>query len=371
MLRCPRPLSRGRRVWIADWILDDKHCRHLAAVDFLSSMKAIAITRHGGPEVLQTIEMELPPPAAGEVRVRHTAIGLNYSDINVRNGGFYLGEGPRFPLILGNEAAGVVESVGGGVQDFQLGERVAYVGSGGLFFENTGSYSEQRNIPANCLVKLPNDINDQTAAALLLKGLTAAVVLHHCYMPQKGDKVLIHAASSGVGSLLAQWCAHHGATVIGTVGSPDKAEFAKAHGCSHTILYRNEDFVPAVRRLAPEGVAAVLDGVGKDTFLPSLDVLKPFGAAVNYGNASGNVPPFNLMMLAQKGCIALHRPGFGFYANTPTSRQAACDELFALVRQGVLRVHIQHRWDLKEASQAHQQAEQGRHMGSVILIPGA
>lgn len=332
-------------------------------------MKAIAIYRHGGPEVLQAVEVELPPPAAGEVRIRHTAIGLNYSDINVRNGGFYLGEGPRFPIILGNEAAGVVEAVGIGVQDFQVGERVAYVGSGGLFFENTGAYAEQRNMASNCLVKLPDDIGDETAAALLLKGLTAAVILHQCYRPQRDDMVLIHAASSGVGSLLAQWCAHLGTTVIGTVGSPDKAEFAKAHGCTHTILYRNEDFVPVVKRLAPEGVAAVLDGVGKDTLLPSLDVVKPFGAAVNYGNASGNVPPFNLMMLAQKGCIALHRPGFGFYANTSASRQAACDELFALVRRGVLRVNIQNRWDLKEAIQAHQQAEQGRHIGSLVLIP--
>lgn len=332
-------------------------------------MKAIAITRHGGPEALQAIDMELPPLAEGEVRIRHTAIGLNYSDINVRNGGFYLGEGPQFPLILGNEAAGVVEATGSGVNNFKVGERVAYAGSGGLFFENTGAYAEQRNMQASCLVKLPYDISDEIAAALLLKGMTAAVILHHCYRPQRGDKILIHAASSGVGSLLAQWSAHLGATVIGTVGSPEKAEFAKAHGCTHTILYRNEDFVQAVRRLAPEGVAAVMDGVGKDTFLPSLDVIRPFGAAVNYGNASGNVPPFNLMMLAQKGCIALHRPGFGFYGNTPATRQAVCDELFALVRQGVLRVHIQQRWDLRQAGQAHHQAELGRNMGSVILIP--
>lgn len=334
-------------------------------------MKAIAITRHGGPEVLQAINVDLPSPAEGDVRIRHTAIGLNYSDINVRNGGFYLGEGPQFPLILGNEAAGVVVAIGSSVQNFKVGDRVAYAGSGGLFFENTGAYAEQRNMPASCLVKLPDDISEETAAALLLKGLTAAVILHRCYRPQKDDKVLIHAASSGVGSLLAQWCAHLGAIVIGTVGSLEKAEFAQAHGCTHTILYRNEDFAPAVRRLAPEGVAAVLDGVGKDTFLPSLDVLRPFGDAVNYGNASGNVPPFNLMMLAQKGCIALHRPGFGFYANTPASRQAVCDELFALVRRGVLRVHIQQRWDLIQAGEAHQQAEQGRNVGSVILIPGA
>lgn len=332
-------------------------------------MKAIAIRRHGGPEVLEAIDVELPPPAEREVRVRHTAVGLNYSDINVRNGGFYLGDGPNFPVILGNEAAGVVEAVGVGVRDFAPGDRVAYAGSGGLFFVNTGAYAEQRNMPADCLVKLPDDISEETAAALLLKGLTAAVVIHHCYTPKPGDKVLIHAAASGVGSLLAQWCAHLGATVIGTVGSQAKAAFAREHGCSHTILYREEDFVAAVKRLAPEGVAAVLDGVGKDTLIPSFDVLRPFGAAVNYGNASGNVPPFNLMLLAQKGCIALHRPGFGFYANTGPTRQAACDELFELVRRGALRVEIGSRWPLKDAALAHEEAERGRNVGSVLLMP--
>lgn len=334
-------------------------------------MQAIAIHRHGGPEVLELIDVDLPPPAEGQVRIRHTAIGVNYSDINVRNGGFYLGEGPHFPVILGNEAAGVVESVGKGVTTFNLGDRVAYAGSGGLFFVNTGAYAERRNMPANCLVKLPEDISDETAAALLLKGLTAAVVIHHCYKPQPGDKILIHAAASGVGSLLAQWCAHLGATVIGTVGSPAKAAFARDHGCSHTILYREEDFIHAVRRLAPEGVAAVLDGVGKDTFIHSFDVVRPFGTAVNYGNASGNVPPFNVMLLAQKGCIAMHRPGFGFYANTASTRQAACDELFQLVRQGALRVEIGRRWTLRDAALAHEAAERGLSIGSGILIPTA
>lgn len=334
-------------------------------------MQAIAIHRHGGPEVLELIDVDLPPPAEGQVRIRHTAIGVNYSDINVRNGGFYLGEGPRFPVILGNEAAGVVESVGKGVTTFAPGDRVAYAGSGGLFFVNTGAYAEQRNMPADCLVKLPEDIGEETGAALLLKGLTAAVVIHHCHRPQPGDKILIHAAASGVGSLLAQWCAHLGATVIGTVGSPAKAAFARDHGCSHTILYRDEDFVPATRRLAPDGVAAVFDGVGKDTFIPSLDVVRPFGSAVNYGNASGNVPPFNVMLLAQKGCIAMHRPGFGFYANTASTRQAACDELFQLVRQDALRVEIGGRWPLKNAALAHEAAERGRSIGSGLLIPAA
>lgn len=332
-------------------------------------MKAIVIHRHGGPEVLEPQTIDLPPPAAGEVRVRHTAIGLNFSDINVRKGGFYLGSGPPFPLILGNEAAGVVASVGEGVTQFQPGDRVAYAGTGGLFFVNTGAYAEQRNMRAEHLVRLPDDITDQQAAALLLKGLTAAVVVHKCHRPGPGDTVLIHAAASGVGSLLAQWSAHLGATVIGTVGSEAKAAFARAHGCHHTVLYRQEDFVPAVQRLAPQGVAAVFDGVGQDTFIPSFDLLRPFGAAVNYGNASGNVPPFNLMLLAQKGCLALHRPGFGFYANTEQTRQAACDELFALVRAGALRVEVSRTVPLADAAQAHADAEQGRSVGSVLLIP--
>jgi NADPH2:quinone reductase len=332
-------------------------------------MKAVAIFRNGGPEVLEPIDIELAPPAAGEVRVRHTAIGLNFSDINVRNGGFYLGSGPQFPVILGNEAAGVVESIGPGVRDLQPGDRVAYAGTGSLFFVNTGAYAEQRNMKAEHLVRVPPDISDLQAAALLLKGLTAAVVIHHCYRPKPGDVVLIHAAASGVGSLLAQWSAHLGATVIGTVGSGAKAEFARAHGCAHTILYRQEEFVPAVKQLAPQGVAAVFDGVGHDTFIASFDCLRPFGAAVNYGNASGNVPPFNLMLLAQKGCLALHRPGFGFYANTAATRQAACDELFELVHSGALKVQVSAQVPLLEAARAHADAEQGRSTGSVLLIP--
>jgi len=332
-------------------------------------MKAIAIHRHGGPEVLELIDIELPPPGPHEVRLRHTAIGVNFSDINVRNGGFYLGNGPRFPVILGNEAAGIVEAVGSEVSGFQRGDRVAYAGMGGLFFVNTGAYAEQRNVPAAVLVKLPDDISDQQAAAMLLKGLTASVVVHRCYRPQPGDTVLIHAAASGVGSLLAQWCAHLGATVIGTVGSEAKAQFARAHGCRHTILYRQEDFVAATKKLVPEGVAAVFDGVGQDTFIPSFDCVRPFGAVVNYGNASGNVPPFNLMLLAQKGCLALHRPGFGFHANTPETRVEACNELFQLVRNGALKVEVSRTYALRDATQAHADAEQGRNTGSVLLIP--
>lgn len=331
-------------------------------------MKAISISAHGGPEVLEWSEVSLPPPRPMEVRIKHTAIGLNFSDINVRNGGFYVTDKPEFPIILGNEAAGVIESVGAEVTGFRQGERVAYAGTGGLFFENTGAYAEQRNVPANCLVRLPDDISDQQAAALLLKGLTASVVIHRCYRPGPGDSVLIHAAASGVGSLLAQWCDALGATVIGTVGSAAKAKFARDHGCAHTILYRETDFEPEVRRIAPEGVAAVYDGVGHDTFVRSFDCVKPFGALVNYGNASGPVPAFPLVLLAQKGCLVLHRPGFGWHANTPETRQQACDELFELVRGGSIKVEIHGSFALENAAAAHREVEAGRTTGSVVLV---
>lgn len=332
-------------------------------------MQAIAIHRNGGPEVLEAVTLDLQPPGPHQVRVRHTAIGLNFSDINVRKGGFYLGDGPQFPVILGNEAAGVVENVGVEVTHLRPGDRVAYAGTGGLFFQDTGAYAEQRNLPATCLVKLPDDISDQQAAAMLLKGLTASVVIHRCHRPRPGETILVHAASSGVGSLLAQWSHHLGATVIGTVGSEAKAEFARAHGCDHTILYRQEDFVAATKKLAPQGLAAVFDGVGKDTFLPSFDCMRPFGAVVNYGNASGNVPPFNLMLLAQKGCLVLHRPGFGFHAATPVTRAEACSELFQLVRSGAVKVDVSRTYPLAQVAQAHADAEQGRTVGSVLLIP--
>ena len=332
-------------------------------------MKAISIFSNGGPDVLEWTDVDLPPPGPGEVRVRHTAIGLNFSDINVRSGGFYVTGAPSFPITLGNEAAGVIEDVGAGVIAWRVGERVAYAGTGGLFFENTGAYAQERNLRADCLVRLPDDISDQHAAALLLKGLTASVIVHRCHRPGPGEAVLIHAAASGVGSLLAQWCHALGAIVIGTVGSAAKAEFARAHGCDHTILYRQDDFVAESRRIAPDGVAAVFDGVGKDTFVRSFDVVRPFGALVNYGNASGPVPAFPLILLAQKGCLVLHRPGFGWHANTPSTRQAACDELFEMLRRGRMTVEIFATFALKDAAEAHRAVEAGRTTGSVVLIP--
>lgn len=331
--------------------------------------KAIRMHRNGGPEVLAWEECTLPPPAEGEVRVRHTAISFNFSDVNVRRGGFYIATPLAFPVVPGNEGAGVVEALGSGVTGTRIGDRIAYVGSGGPFYERTGSYAEARNLPASCLIPLPADIDEATAAAFMLKGLTASLVVNRHYTPRRGDWVLIHAAASGVGLVLVQWAKHLGATVVGTVGSTDKARVAAAHGCDHTILYRETDFVAAVKRLRPEGVNAVLDGVGADTFLPSLDCMAPFGHIVNYGNASGHPPPLDLLLLAKKGSLIASRPAFSFHIAAPRDRERACAELFDLVRSGILKVEIGARFPLKDAAAAHQAVEARRVSGAVVLMP--
>jgi len=333
-------------------------------------MKAVRIHANGGPEVMRWEDAELPPPASGEARVRHTAIAFNFSDINVRRGGFYIAKPARFPLILGNEAAGVVASVGPRVTEVQPGDRVAYVGTGGPFYEATGSYAEERNVPASCLIKLPEGISEPQAAALLLKGLTASMVINRVYKPKPGDTILIHAAASGVGLLLCQWAKHLGATVIGTVGSADKARLAGAHGCDHTVLYREVDFVAAVKEIAGGlGVSAVFDGVGKDTFVASLDCVRPFGMLVNYGNASGHVPPIDLLLLAKKGSLSVSRPGFSHHIADQVARKAACDELFDLVTRGILKVQTGRRYALRDAAAAHRDVEARQTAGSVVLIP--
>lgn len=227
-------------------------------------MKAICIHQNGGPEVMRFEEVAIAPPGPGEVQIRHTAIGLNYSDLNVRRGGFYLARPQEFPLIIGNEAAGVVESLGSGANRVAVGDRVVYAGMSAAFYENTGSYAEQRNVPVDRLIPIPDAVSDRQATALMVKGFTASLIINRLYRPKPGDTILIHAAASGVGLLLTQWAKHLGAEVIGTVGSRDKAEAAARYGCDHPILYREVDFVTAVRELRPQGVAAVFDGVGRD-----------------------------------------------------------------------------------------------------------
>jgi NADPH2:quinone reductase len=330
--------------------------------------KAVRIHANGGPEVLRYEDIDVPPPGPGQAQVRHTAIGINFSDVNVRRGGFYLRQVPKFPLVLGNEGAGVVERVGEGVTDIKPGDRVAYAGMHGEFFEDTGAYAEVRNVFADRLVKIPEGVSDQQAAAMLLKGFTASLIINKLFTPKPGDTVLIHTAAAGVGLILCQWSKHLGATVLGTVGSPEKAAFARAHGCDHTILYREADFVAATNALVPGGVSVVFDGVGKDTFVRSLGCVRPFGLMVNYGNASGHVPPFELLLLA-KGSVSICRPGVSSFVRDVTTMRKAAAELFDLVKRGVLKIEISHTYALKEAEAAHRDLEGRKSTGSMLLIP--
>jgi NADPH2:quinone reductase len=331
--------------------------------------KAMRIHANGEPDVLVWEDIELPPPAPGEARIRHTAISINFSDINVRRGGFYIAQPLQFPVILGNEAAGVVGSIGPGVTDVKVGDRVVYAGMSAAFYEKTGSYAEERNVPADRLLEVPDGVTDQQAAATMVKGFTASLVINRVYTPKPGDVILIHAAASGVGILLAQWSKHLGATVIGTVGSADKAKVAKAHGCDHTILYREANFVDAVKQIVPQGVSAVFDGVGKDTFVASFDCVRPFGMLVNYGNASGHVPPVDLLLLAKKGSLSVCRPALSSHIGDPADMRAAATELFDLVARGVLKVEIGKAYPLKEAAAAHRDVEARTYAGAVLLIP--
>ena len=332
-------------------------------------MKAVRIHSHGGPEVLRLEEIELPPPGPGEARIRHTAIALNFSDINIRRGGFYQKEPLPMPLIPGNEAAGVVTALGPGVDAVAAGDRVGYCGVGAGFYANTGAYAEERNVPAARLVKLPAAITEQQAASLMLKGLTAASMVRRIYPPKPGDTVMIHAAASGVGLLLAQWSKHLGATVLGTVGNADKARIAKQHGCDHTILYREVDFVAAAKRIAPSGVNAVFDGVGKDTFVKSFDCMAPFGMLVNYGNASGHVPPIDLLQLSLKGSLSVCRVGVSHFLGDPARFRELAGELFENVQRGVLKTTAIRTYPLADVVTAHRDAEAARFAGPVVLLP--
>lgn len=330
-------------------------------------MKAIRMHRNGGPEVLVWEDCEIAPPGPGQVQIRHTAVALNFSDVNVRRGGFYIARPLQFPVILGNEGAGVVAAVGEGVVGFKPGQRVGYVGSGGPFYEDTGSYAEVRNLPAKCLIALPEMISDRQAAAVMLKGLTASMVINRYFRPKAGDVILNHGAASGVGLILTQWCRHLGATVIGTVGSEEKAEIVRRHGCAHPVLYRDVDFVGEVKKIAPEGVDSVFDGVGKDTCLKSLDCMRPFSMLVNYGNSSGHPEPVDLLLLAKKGSLAISRPAFSFHIAKEDDKRGAFDELFSLVHAGVIKVDVGRSYRLQDAADAHRDLEARRTVGSVVL----
>lgn len=321
---------------------------------------AIRIHQNGGPEVLRWEEVDVPAPAAGEVTVRHAAVGLNFIDIYHRTGLYPL----PLPSGIGLEGAGVVEALGEGVSELAVGDRVAYAGG------PIGAYAEVRNIPAHRLLKLPETIPFETAAAMMLQGLTAAYLLRRTYRVQAGDAVLIHAAAGGVGLIACQWAKALGATVIGTVGSAAKGELAKAHGCDYVINYASENFSQRVREItAGEGVAVVYDGVGKDTFMGSLDSLRPMGMMVTYGNASGPVPPLDLLTLTQKGSLFVTRPTLMQYTARREDLVAFGRELFEIVGSGQVRIEVNQRYALSEAAQAHRELEARRTTGATLLLP--
>jgi NADPH2:quinone reductase len=322
---------------------------------------AIRYHKTGGPEVLSWDEIPVGAPGPGQVLVRHTAVGLNYIDTYHRSGLYPV---PTLPSGIGLEAAGLVEAVGEGVGDLRAGDRIAY-GTGPI-----GAYSERRVMPADKVLKLPGAINDRTGAAMMLQGLTAQYLLRRTYRVKPGDKILVHAAAGGVGLILCQWGKHLGATVIGTAGTPEKAALAKAHGCDHVILYRSEDFVKSVRELtAGAGVAVVYDGVGKDTFMGSLDCLAPLGMMVSFGNASGPVPPVDLLLLSQKGSLFVTRPTLMSYTAKRADLVAMAGELFDAVQSGAVKIEINQTYPLREAIQAHRDLEARKTTGSTILLP--
>jgi NADPH2:quinone reductase len=321
---------------------------------------AIRIHQTGGPEVLSWEEVDVPAPAAGEATVRQQAVGLNFIDTYHRTGLYPL----PLPAGIGLEGAGVVEAIGTGVTEVKVGDRVAYAGG------PVGAYAEVRNIPAHRLLKLPDAIAFKTAAAMMLQGLTAAYLLRRTYRVQAGDTVLIHAAAGGVGLIACQWAKVLGATVIGTVGSPAKAELARAHGCDHVINYCTENFTQRVREITGgEGVPVVYDGVGKDTFMGSLDSLRPLGMMVCYGNASGPVPPLDLLLLSQKGSLFVTRPTIMSYTAKRADLEALGAELFDVVASGKVRIEVNQTYPLKDAAQAQRDLEARKTTGSTVLLP--
>lgn len=322
--------------------------------------KAIRMHEVGGPEVLRWEEITVAAPGPGEVHLRHSAVGLNFIDIYHRTGLYPL----PLPAIPGLEAAGEVVAVGSGVSDLQVGDRVAYAGV------PAGAYATERLIPAHRLVRVPPQISDQQAAAMMLQGMTVQYLLRRTYPVQPGDTILLHAAAGGVGLIACQWAKALGATVIGTVGSPQKAALARAHGCDHTILYHEEDFVARVKELTGgEGVSVVYDSVGKDTFLKSLDCLKPLGMLVYFGQSSGKPEPIDPGLLGAKGSLFLTRPSLMAYTARRDDLLASAAELFEVVINGDVKIEINQTYALCDAAQAHIDLESGKTTGSSVLLP--
>jgi len=323
-------------------------------------IKAIRFEKTGGSDVLQYVDYDLLPPAKGQVQVRHTAIGVNFIDTYHRTGLYPL----PMPSGLGGEAAGVVAALGEGVTGFKIGERVGYC-SGVI-----GSYAEANNVPEGRLVRLPDSISDELAAAILLKGMTAQYLIRQIHPVKAGETIVFHAAAGGVGQIGVQWAKHLGATVIGSTTSPEKVELAKANGCAHVINTRDAGWEKEVRALTGgKGVPVVYDSIGKDTFMAGLDCLQPRGIMVTYGNASGPVDPFSPAILAAKGSLFVTRPVLAHYTATPEALQAAADDLFAVIGSGAVKVAINQRFALKDAAQAHDALTSKKTTGATILTP--
>ena len=323
--------------------------------------KAIRIHETGGPEVLKWEDVDVDAPRSGEARVRHTAVGLNYIDIYGRTG---LHPMPSFPHTLGMEATGVVEAIGEDVNNIAVDDRIAYV------IAPPGAYSEERVVPADRLIKLPEKVSDETGAAMMLKGMTAQYLLHQTYTVKAGDSILIHAAAGGVGLIVCQWAKHLGAKVIGTVGNDKKAALAKSYGCDHTIIYTRENFKDRVSEIpGGEGVDVVYDSIGKATFMDSLDCLKPLGMMVTFGNTTGPIDAFSPGILASKGSLFVTRPSIFTYIAKRDNLIAMAADLFEVVSSGVVKIEINQTYDLSNAAQAHIDLEARKTTGSTILKP--
>ncbi|MGA7546880.1 MAG: quinone oxidoreductase [Methyloceanibacter sp.] len=321
---------------------------------------AIRVYRYGGPEVLHFEEVEVGDPGPGQVRIRQMAVGLNFIDVYGRTG---LYAQPSLPFIPGMEAAGVVTAIGEGVRDLKVGRRVAYAGE-------IGAYTEERLVTADRVVEVPNNIDDQVAASIMLKGMTAQYLLRRTYKVGAKTTLLFHAAAGGVGLIACQWAASLGATVIGTVGSAGKALIARAHGCAHVINYREEDFVTTVKAYTDgKGVDVVYDSIGKDTFPASLDCLKPLGLWVSFGQASGPVPEFKITLLSQKGSLFATRPSIGSYTATRKDLVETAKDLFDVVSSGKVRIGVNQTYPLADAARAHADLEARLTTGSTLLLP--
>jgi NADPH2:quinone reductase len=321
---------------------------------------AIRIHVHGGPEVMQWEDVTVPEPGRGEARVRQTAVGLNFIDVYERTGLY----GGALPGGLGREAAGVIEAVGPGVRDFKVGDRVAYVSN------SPGAYADERVLPVAQLVSVPDGVSDRLAAAALLKGMTAQVLLRRTYKVKKGTVVVVHAAAGGVGSILVQWALHLGAHVIAVVGSESKAAMVRAYGCRDVLILGQDDLAARVKALTGgQGAHVVYDSVGKDTFFPSLDSLRPLGLMVTYGNASGPVPPFAPLELSKRGSLFLTRPTLFSYTAKRADLLRSAAELFDVIGRGVVRIEIGQTYPMRDVQQAHRDLQERRTVGSTVLLP--